>query len=418
MRHPLTMLHLAASRIAAPVAALVLKHRARRGKEDRARIGEKRGEPFAARPHGRLIHVHAVGVGEAMAMLTLIRRLLEAERHAHVLLTTSARTSAEALAGKLPERCIHQFLPFDVARWRRKFLDHWRPDLTIWSERDFWTGFLQDLAARGVPQALVNGRMTVEAAAKKKRFAGYFRDQFRQFALSHCQESESAARFEALGAQAMREPFSLKRCADPLPDIAGRRQQIEAALNGLSLFLAASTHAGEEEVMLDAFAAFRRDVLVIAPRYPDRAAEIAALATTQGHSPQVLSGDALPAPDADVLIIGEVGQLGTWYRIADVAFIGGSLVPVGGHNPWEAVKLGCAALHGPQVQNFAADYEALSQAGAAQCSEEAAGLASVVRDQSALDGLRANGQKIADADDGQLDGLVTALLALLNRNHG
>jgi 3-deoxy-D-manno-octulosonic-acid transferase len=409
--------YLGLSALAAPALALHLARRTARGREDPARVSEKRGRPSRPRPPGPLVWLHAVGVGEALVLPGLARALADARPGLGVLVTSSSRSSAAALAPALPPGAVHQFLPLDARPWRRRFLDHWRPDLAVFAERDLWPGLIWEADRRGIPLALVNARVDARSARAKARVRGLYADLLGRFALIEAQDAASAVHLAALGAPAGRlaATGSLKRAAPPLPD-RPERAAVAAALRGRRLWLAASTHPGEESAAARAHRLLRaRDpaaVLVIAPRDPARAGAAAAAAAAEGLPAARLPAGNLPLPEAPVLIVPRIGELGLWYRLADAAFVGGSLAPVGGHNPWEPARLGAAILHGPEVANFAADYAELAAARAARRIDGAEALAAALADpELALMPPRA--RALAVAAEAMLPALAARLLALV-----
>jgi 3-deoxy-D-manno-octulosonic-acid transferase len=369
----------AAGRAVSPLAAPILRRRLARGKEDPRRWREKLGEATAPRPPGRLAWLHAVGLGEVLALRGLIAEMAERAPDLSFLVTSTARSSALATARNLPPRTVHQFLPLDLPGPRRRFLDHWRPDLSVWAEQDLWPGLVADTAARGIPLALVNARMNAASFRRRARARGLFAPLLSAFDLTAAQDDESARHLEALGAPApVRVTGSLKPAAPPLADDPAARAEVAAALDGRAIWLAASTHAEDESAALAAQRAIVESapevLLLLVPRQPARGAEIAAAARAAGLVPALRSEGALPAPETQVWIADTIGELGLWYRLAPAALVGGSFGPVNGHNPWEPARLGCAILHGPNTANFAADYAALHAAGAARLVRSAPGI--------------------------------------------
>lgn len=410
--------YLAASHLVAPLARRHLQKRLARGKEDPARWREKLGEASAPRPDGPLIWMHAVGVGEVLALPGLVVRLRARLPGAVVLLTSSSRTSAEAIAPNLPDGAIHQFLPLDAAPFIRAFLDHWRPDLSIWAERDIWPGLIAESYRRGIPLALVNGRMDLASFRAKWAARRLFRDLYRRFAFVGVQDLESAAHFAAFGIDPERLHLtgSLKSAAPPLADQPAVRAELESALQGRRVWIASSTHAGDEPAVAAAHAALlARDpgaCLIVAPRDPSRAGAVCAALEQAGISARILPPDnQLPGPAA-AYVVARIGQLGLWFRLADTAFVGGSIAAVGGHNPYEPARLDCAVLHGPNIANFAADYEAFHAAGAARLVRDGAELAAALQDPGLAD-LRRAAAGVAQAGVGAQEALADTLLSLM-----
>jgi 3-deoxy-D-manno-octulosonic-acid transferase len=419
---PLSLrLWLLASRAVPLLAPAVLAHRRGRGKEDPGRQGEKLGRPGRPRPEGPLVWMHAVGLGEVLALPALAVALRDRVPGLAVLITSGTRGSAEALAPNLPEGAIHQFLPLDAPQHARRFLDHWRPALSVWAERDVWPALVVETRARGIPLALVNGRMNAASLRAKLRARRGFAALYGMFDFIGVQDAATAAHFAALGVAA-EVTGSLKAGALPLADLPQVRAANAAALGGRRLWLAASTHPGEEAL---AAAAHRqllaRDpgaVLVAAPRQPGRATEAVAACAAAGLAARLLSEDGRlpePVPQGAALVVGRLGQMGLWYRLADAAFVGGSVAPVGGHNPYEPARLDCAVLHGPGVENFATDYAAFHAGGAARRVGDADSLAEALGDRAGLAMLRARGAEVAAAGAAGVAREADRLVALMER---
>ena len=417
----LLRLWLLVSHVAHPLADRHIARRLRRGKEDPARYREKLGVPSQPRPAGTLVWMHAVGVGEILALPGLVRKMQERAPGLEVLLTSSARTSAVAVAANLPPRTRHQFLPVDCMRFIRPFLDHWRPDLSVWAERDIWPAIIFEIHRRGVPLALVNGRMDADSYRSKSRVRGLYSDLFRRFALVGAQDPESAGRFRALGAPGARTIVSgsLKSGALPLADRPEERRLLTAALRGRRIWLAASTHPADEEVVAEAhLEVLRRDptaCLAIAPRDPLRAKEVVSRLESRSISCEFVRDGVAPAESTRAIVVDRIGQLGLWYRLAPCAFLGGSMGGTGGHNPYEPARLGCAVIHGPNVRNFAADYAAFHEADAARLVTDAGELAAAVLDPG-LSMAAKRVDPLLERGEALLDDTARRLLSLLAPN--
>lgn len=361
----------AVSRRSGRVAWRLLERRRDEGKEDPHRLGERTGIAGLPRPEGRLVWFHAASVGEAMSLLELLRRLSQDRPDLTCLVTTVTLTSARFLADRLPERCIHQFAPVDVGPWVVRFLEHWRPDLAVWTESELWPATLAEVEARGIPMVLINARISARSYRRWRALRGFARALLTKFDRILAQDRLAGDQFRALGADPARLTVtgSLKEGAAPLPHDEAERVRIARALARRPVWLAASTHSGEEEIVLAVHAAARRAwpllVLILAPRHPVRGDGLADMLRARGiQVAQRSKGEAIDA-DTHVYLADTLGEMGLWYRIASVSFVGGSLVEVGGHNPFEPALLGCAILHGPHVRNFVDAYARLSAAGAA-----------------------------------------------------
>jgi 3-deoxy-D-manno-octulosonic-acid transferase len=366
----------------APLAVVYLKRRRKQGREDAHRFRERQGFPSAVRPRAALLWIHAASVGEATAMLVLIERLLQTRPGLEILVTTGTMTSAHLLEDRLPPRARHQFVPVDLPRWVARFLDHWRPDLALWVESELWPNLTLATRARGVPMVLVNGRLSARSYARWQRWPGLIGPILGAFSVCLAQDEEQARRFRSLGAREVGMVGDLKAAAPALPVDGLRLEELTRQIKGRPLWLAASTHAGEEEIAAHVHhqvaASCPRLLTIIVPRHPTRGDAIQAMLTARRLVVARRSHAESVTDQTDVYLADTMGELGLFYSLTEVAFIGGSLVANGGHNPFEAARLGCAVLHGPNVSNCAGMVAELAAAGAAATVLDADGLAQAV----------------------------------------
>jgi 3-deoxy-D-manno-octulosonic-acid transferase len=366
----LAMLWAVAATIAAPGLRLALWLRQSRGKEAPGRLPERRGIDLTPRPPGRLIWLHAASVGETLSILPVLPVLVEEAPDATLLLTTGTVTSAELFARRLPElglahRALHRFAPLDVPGWVRRFLDHWRPDGVGFVESELWPNILAACRMRGIPVMLINGRLSDRSLARWRRVPGLARQVLGGFVRVQARSETDATRLREFGCCAVTAPGDLKLAAAPLPVDEVELLRLRTLLAGRPLWLAASTHPGEEALMFAvhrALAAQHPGLLtIIAPRHPERGAAIAAAA---GDIPATRRALGEPPPPEGVWIVDTLGELGLWYRLANVAFVGRSLIaPGGGQNPLEPARLCCAIAVGPHTANFADHVPMLRKAG-------------------------------------------------------
>ena len=355
------MIHLAyraATDLLAPALPAYLAWRQRRGLEDPQRRGERRGLAGRPRPDGPLIWFHGASIGETGSALPLIARLTALRPDATLLSTSVTRTAATLLARRLPPEAIHQYYPLDRTAWVRRFLDHWRPDLALWIESELWPNMLRELGARGVPALLLNARMSAASFRRWRRLPGLARRLVGGFRLTLAQDGEHAERFRALGADPVAALGNLKYAAPPLGADEERLETLLDAVADRPVWLAASTHPGEEGAVAEAHEALRHRhagvLTLLAPRHPARGDEIEALlAGRMGLAVARRSRGELPGAATEVYLADTLGELGLLYRVADAAFVGGSLVPHGGQNPLEPARLGAALVTGPHMFNFA-----------------------------------------------------------------
>jgi len=353
--------------LAAPFAPLVLAWRTRRGKEEAGRRAERYGVTRTPRQSGFLVWFHAASVGETNAALPVIEALAAERPELRLLLTTGTVTSARLARARLPRGVPHQYVPLDNRRFVQRFLRHWRPDLAVFVESEIWPNLVLETSALGIPLLLINGRMSTSSFERWRRRPGLSRPLFSAFDLVLAQNSRLAERFAQLGVARALDVGNLKADAPPPPvDLPGRRK-LDAALGGRTVWLAASTHQGEDEIVMAAHGKMksaRPDLLtILVPRHPERGALIAEQMRAAGLKVGLRSEDDLPEPDTDIYIADTIGELGLFYALAPVAFVGGSLVNRGGQNPVEPIKLGAAVLTGPNWQNFRDSYNPLLRAG-------------------------------------------------------
>lgn len=363
----MTTLPLAAYRLlltlVEPAAPLLLRRRAGRGKEDPSRLSERLGRSRRERPQGPLVWMHGASVGETLSLLPLIDRLRAERPDVNLLVTSGTATSADLMARRLPFDVPHQYAPVDAPRAVARFLGHWRPDIALFVEGEIWPNLLLGAKLRGAKLALVSARITESTAAGWRRFPKSAAMLFGAFDLTLAQDEASATRLKGLGAH-VQGRLNLKLAGKPLPADPVAVAAIRAEAGGRPILLAASTHSGEEEMVLDAYAQADpqgRAVLVIAPRHSERGIGIAALARSRGLATSLRSrGESLA--DRRVHVADTLGELGLWFRAASAAYIGGGLSrQIGGHNPLEAARLDCPVISGPEVRNWEEVYAALDE---------------------------------------------------------
>lgn len=372
LRIPLLFLYRALSTCAAPLAPVALAWRLHKGKENRARLAERMGYPSHTRPRGPLAWLHGASVGEGLALLPLVDQLIA--RGFHVLVTTGTVTSADVLAARLPPRACHQFVPLDSPIFMRRFLNHWQPDLTLIAESEIWPSMISEVHARSIPLVLVNGRISERSYGRWKKFSYAIGSLLSKFDLCLAQTEDDATRLIHLGAPRVQVAGNLKYDV-PAPPVDGTTlAHLTATIGARPVWVAASTHAGEEDLIIQIHkrvAQVTEGLLtIIVPRHPQRGAEIAAIAQKYGIAATLRSRGAVPDGNTKIYIADTMGELGLFYRISGVVFVGKSLIAQGGQNPIEPAKLGCAILHGPNISNFAEVYRELDASrGAAQVGD-------------------------------------------------
>jgi len=406
-----------------PLLDLYLARRMRAGREDAERFGERRGIPSIPRPAGFLIWFHAASVGESMSMLRLLDRLLAERPDISILVTTGTVTSARMVAERLNGRVIHQYIPVDRQAWVTRFLDHWRPDCAVWIESEIWPNLLDEIARRDIPAALVNARMSVRSHRRWSLARRTIARLLSTFDLCLAQTEIEAARLGELGARDVRYVGHLKFAADQLPADPATLASLRTAIGTRPTWVLASSHDGEDEIAVAVHKLLMTrypDLLtVIVPRHIKRGAAIAALAQGAGLTVSVRSAGLPPLPGDAVYIADSMGELGLWYRLTGIACIGGSLVPIGGHNPIEAAQLDCALLYGPHMfslPGIAAELQAENAAIVVDDAETlAAAIGRLLEDPPAARAMAAAARNIAERNRNVLDRAFAALDPLIDR---
>ena len=374
---PLLTLYRALTHLATPLGPAILNWRKKRGKEDARRMGERLGHAGIARPKGTLAWLHGASVGEALALLPLVEALRA--KSFNVLVTTGTVSSAQILAQRLPAGAIHQFVPLDFPACVTRFLDHWRPDLAMIAESEIWPNLITGVTDRAIPLVMVNARLSERSYRRWQNMPSFISSLLKRVDLCLAQTKDDAARLMMLGAPRVQVAGNLKFDSPAPPADSTKLAEITAMIGPRPVWVAASTHAGEEEIILAVHRHLVRrfpDLLtIIVPRHAIRGADIAALAAGNGIDTGLRSRGDHPVAGRGVYIADTMGELGLFYRVASLIYVGKSLGAEGGQNPIEPAKLGSAILHGPHVANFAEVYDTLDRAGAAMMVADADTLA-------------------------------------------
>jgi 3-deoxy-D-manno-octulosonic-acid transferase len=347
-----------------PVIHIFLLYRCWRGKENPRRLKERWGIGLRPRPHGQVIWVHAASVGETQMVLPIIRSLLEHHPKLHIVLTTGTTTSAQVVHKAGIDRIGHQVTPLDHPWVINTFLHHWRPALTLWVESELWPHMLLQQQRLGIPIILTNGGISQKSARLWGRFPGAISRLLRCFTTAAVRSEAQKQRLLSLGLQGITIVGNLKFAAPALPVDAIALTQFQQTVHGRPLWIAASTHQGEESYIIAAHQKiceqFPSALCIIVPRHPERGHDVAGMSTMIGPSAQ-RSENHLITATTQYYIADTIGEMGLWYRLAPVAFIGASFISHGGHNPIEPIQLGCVPLYGPHMQNFSEVTEALAE---------------------------------------------------------
>ncbi|MEE9315271.1 MAG: lipid IV(A) 3-deoxy-D-manno-octulosonic acid transferase [Rhizobiaceae bacterium] len=351
-----------------PFTGPFLRARARKGKEDRERRGERYGYASHDRPEGPLVWLHAASVGESLAIMPLIKRM--EDFGINLVLTTGTVTSASIANDRLSERTIHQYVPMDMKRAVSRFLDHWKPDLAIFAESEIWPTTISELAVRNVPQILVNARMSDRSNKRWSKRPALAEAIFGQLSQVIAQSELDGERFRALGAPWVTVAGNLKIDVGELPAASSAVKALTTMINKRPTWVAISTHKGEEESVAAVhkmLAAHIPDILtILVPRHPNRSEEILAdLSNLELNIVTRSSGNPIQK-DTQIFLGDSIGEMGLYLRLSEIAFMGKSLKSEGGQNPIEPAMMNTAILSGRYVQNFRETYQTLLDAGGAR----------------------------------------------------
>jgi len=403
-----------------PFAGFILRRRLKAGKEDAARIDERKGIASLSRPDGKLVWMHGASVGETSMLLPLIKRLLDGNTDLHILVTSGTMTSAQLMAERLPDRAFHQMAPLDGPTFVAHFLEHWRPDLAVWAESEIWPNLVLQTNAGGTKMALVNARMSQESIdgwRAKRKFA---RQIFSCFDVILPADTLTHNALSFLGGNVISEIGNLKTAAPALDFNTEHATELKISIGDRPVWMIASSHASEEPKLLAAHDLIRKKqtnaLLIWVPRHPERGKVVAELCAA--HSPILRSKKAPPTADTSIYIMDSLGEMGLALELSDVAFIGGSLdASLTGHNPLEPARANVPILSGPFVASFADIYTKFFKAKAARRVKNSKQLArhvtNLLEDEAAAGQMTSRAGIIAQESDGVLDYTTSHLQALL-----
>jgi 3-deoxy-D-manno-octulosonic-acid transferase len=405
-----------------PVAVAVVLWRGLRNRGYWEGLPERFG--FGAQVAGRSIWVHAVSLGEVTAAAALVRALRARYPQSVVVVTTATPTGRARARELFGDSAQVRYLPYDTPGSMRRFLRRVRPRLAVIMETELWPNLFRQCRRQAVPMLLANARLSKRSVATYRRLGGLFRDVFVGNTVVAAQSTEDAERFIAVGAARERTHVvgNLKFDVSVDAAVIERGRVVRGRLGeSRSIWIAGSTHAGEEEAVLAAHAPVRAAVsgalLLLVPRHPQRFAAVAELLTAREVRFERRSERRDVKADTEVLLVDTVGELAALYAAVDVAFVGGSLVPVGGHNLLEPAALGVPVATGPYQSNAREIAELLVREGAVIEVADAAALGSVVSqwlgDPDERRRVGARGRRVVEENRGSLArvlGLIAELL--------
>lgn len=410
----------AATVLGYPLIAVCLAIRKAKGKEDLTRFPERMGYAGKPRPDGRLIWIHGASVGETLSALPLINKLSELYPAVRIMVTSGTLTSADLMAKRLPENAFHQFVPVDTPAAVKRFVDYWKPDAALWIESEFWPNLLSEIAAHKIPLILINGRVSDRSFERWRKFPAFCRELQGLFTKSFGQTDEDACRLRVLGAKDAACVGNLKFAAGDLPYDADEFAKLEKQIANRPCWIAASTHEGEEEQLAFVQNALKTKnaLMILAPRHPKRGDEIEKLLKPAGLSVARRSRGEDIAPDTAVYLADTIGEMGLFYRLAQIAFVGGSLVAFGGQNIIEPARLGKAVVCGKYMMNFKEIVAKAVAAGALTVVEDKKELAQTLdalfENEGILKSKRENARRFALNQADVLNRLTAALTPYLD----
>lgn len=351
------LLHLLLS----PVLVLVIAMRLFKGREDWSRFAERLGGGKAQRPAGPLVWFHGASMGECISLLPTIRFLRTERPEVNLLLTSGTRTGMKMWEKNAPTlggtgQTVTQYVPLDFGFATRRFFKRWKPDLSVFTESDFWPNLL----AYAPNPVLLNGRISDRSWPKYQKWTWFFRPLIKRFTRVLAQRSEDATRLRFLGAQNVSIGGNLKFDAEPLPVDEALLEKFRAQIGARPTLVYASTHPGEEEIAAHIHMMLKPQLpellTIVVPRHPHRGTQAANEALRHTRAVHRRGTGDVPTlggiKHTDVYVADTLGELGLWYRLAHVTVVGGSMVKIGGHNPLEPLKLGTVTHTGPYMFNF------------------------------------------------------------------
>jgi 3-deoxy-D-manno-octulosonic-acid transferase len=415
MHVPLHKLYFAASALLSPIMPLWLELRRLRGKEDSKRSHERFGIASYKRPVGMFLWIHAASVGEANSVLYFIEQLRKHFPDIHILVTTGTVTSAKLMAARLPGGVIHQYIPVDTPQATHRFMRHWRPDVALWVESELWPNLIASANRWNCTMGIINGRMSDKSFRMWNKYPSMSRPMIEAFDVVFAQSGDDAKRFEALGAKRVFTHGNMKYDARPLACNEEALLELKRTLGNRPIWLAASTHPGEEAHIIKAHNLLkqtRKNLLtIIVPRHPSRGDDVANL--TGSSRSALRSRNQSIAANTEFYIADTLGELGLFYRLSDVVFMGGSLIKHGGQNPLEPAHLASAILTGTHTHNFKDIYAEMEKAHACirvnNAEDLAAQISALFGNASRMNELRKNAKAYVEAKSGATEQLIKAL---------
>lgn len=391
-----------------------INKRIENGKEDPKRFSERLGKTDKVRPEGKLIWMHGASVGESLSMLPLIHRLLEIYPNLNIMVTSGTITSAELMNKRLPERAFHQYMPIDNPAFVKRFLKHWQPDLALWFESEFWPAMLYNIKKRNIPLILVNGRISNKTFKRWQQFDYIIKEILGCFTFCLGQSEEDAYRLRVLGAKDSICLGNIKYAGINPPVDDAKLSEIKKQIGGRPVWIVSSTHNDEEsrigKTLNSLKSQFPGLLTLIAPRHPQRGPEIQTALNSLGLKTALRSANEKIKPDTDVYVADTMGEVGMWYSLGNIIFIGGSLIPHGGQNFIEPSRFRDAVIVGPHMHNFTDAMNRAKKADAIIQVQDAVELsetvATLLKNKELLEAKRSLAYNWATSEAKVLDGIL------------
>ncbi len=391
-----------------------INKRKENGKEDVKRFNERIGRPRLKRPEGKLVWLHGASVGESVSMLPLIQRILETYPDAHVIVTTGTVTSADVMNKRLPERAFHQFIPIDNPIFTTRFVKYWHPDVALWFESEFWPAMLSSIRRKNIPLILINGRISNKTFKRWQQFDFISKELLSCFTLCLGQSEEDAYRLRVLGARESLCLGNLKYAGLPLPIDQKAKTEMQRQIGSRPVWLASSTHDDEEVRIAKVHKRLAEKIpgllTIISPRHPQRGEEINRKISELGLTAALRSNEQPVTETTDIYIADTIGEMGLWYDLANIVFIGGSLIPHGGQNFIEPSRVRDAVIVGPYMHNFTDAINRAKKADAVMQISDTAELEELVlqlmQQKELLEAKRSLAYNWANSEARVLDGIM------------
>lgn len=412
------------TRLFAPFVPLILNYRVKRGKEDKLRSKERLGQSDKTRPTGKLIWFHGASVGESMVALSVANGLRELRPELQFLFTCQTLAGAQIIEASKGDHDIHQFAPVDTIGATSRFMNHWRPDLAIFVEGEIWPNLLDAARKIGIKTALINARMTISSLKTWLRFHKTAEYIFSDFTLIEPANALTKQGLLAIGAPTMGSLGNLKLAAKPPPIAPDIVKPLRAQISTRKVWLAASTHEGEDKLLIAAHeivrSVYKDALLIIAPRHIRRAEMILLDCVKAGQKYARRSLGQKIDSYTSVYLWDTMGELGNAFAVSPISVIAGSFLPnIGGHNPIEPAQIGSVILSGPYVHNFADIYSQLEAENGAVLMHNidpnliALKLITLMSDEKMQSEMIQNAAKIIEGGKGAMGTTINGLLEIL-----